>query len=145
VLERWDRLSPNEQRLTSHQKAFLHSSHGTRDSHPCRNHPAHLSPCPLLPLAPGLTSGPLGPPFVLSSSTVSSMGCQRPRTCYLGLLLVQLSWDFMASHSQTPTQGHVESMQQSFHVRLPRAPELWWETGFLPLHFPPHPLPCTWL
>ena len=46
-----------------------------------------------------------------------------------------------ASHSQTTTRGHVESMQQSFRICRPRAPELWWDAGFLPLPLSPH-APC---
>ena len=45
-----------------------------------------LSPCPL-PLSPGRVP-PQGPYSVLSSSALSSVGCQKLRTWYLGLPLV---------------------------------------------------------
>ena len=35
----------------------------------------------------------------------------------------------VAFHSQTPTWGHVESVQQSSTSCPPRAPELWWNSG----------------
>jgi hypothetical protein len=52
----------------------------------------------------------------------------------------------VASHNQTPTQGSVESVGQSFHVRPPRALELWQDEGFpqLPLFTPrPRPMPSA--
>ena len=52
---------------------------------------------------------------------------------------------YMASHSQTPTRGRIESVRQSFHFCPPRAPELWWDSGFSPtLFIPLRPLPLTW-
>ena len=76
---------------------------------------------------------PQGPYSVLSSSAVSSVGCQRLRTWYQGLPLVHpYHVGLVASHSQMPTWGHVESDQQSSHISLPSAPELWQDTGSLP-------------
>ena len=56
-----------------------------------KDHPAPppLPPCPLFPYLQGLVL-PWGPYSVLSSSAVSSMRCQRLRTCYRGLPLVHL-------------------------------------------------------
>ena len=56
------------------------------------------------------------------------------RIWYLGLPLVHPlpSWDSVDFHSQTPTQGHVESVRQSSSVHLPRAQELWGDAGSLP-------------
>jgi hypothetical protein len=91
--------------------------------------------CPLLLPSPslgfGLTDLPLGPPFVLSSFTVSSLGCLRLGIWFLGLSLVQHppSCDSVASHSQTPTRGHMERVRRSSPgVYLPRALELWQDT-----------------
>ena len=47
----------------------------------------------------------------------------------------------VASHSQMPTQGCVESVRQSSHIRLPRAQELWLDAGSLPP--PSSPTPTT--
>ena len=80
---------------------------------------------------------PRGPYSVLGSSAVSSVGCQRLRTWYQGLPLVQTP-----TVSQRPIQGFVESVQQSSRIILPKAPELWWDRGTLshsPL--PTHPWP----
>jgi hypothetical protein len=38
-----------------------------------------------------------------------------------------------------PTQGGVESVQQSAHVHPPRPPELWLDTGSLPTPSSPTP------
>jgi hypothetical protein len=106
MLERWDRLSPNEPRLTSCGKAFLGSSHGPDQG---------LSPCPFLPSALGLMSRPRSPHLFSAPLWYPVWDAGRLRTCYLGLRLVhpRASWDSVASHSQTPTQGHVESVWQS--------------------------------
>ena len=85
-----------------------------------------LSPCPLLPLAPGLTdrAAPRGPilfsallrcPVVSGmpeTENLLSLASMRPRD--LDLPLVHPLWaGSIASHSQTPTQGRMESVQQS--------------------------------
>jgi hypothetical protein len=105
-----------------------------------------LSLCPLLPSAPGLTelSGVGGILFSALPwfSVVSGMPKTEnlvPRTapCPLPAELGP-----MASHSQTPTGGCMGRVRQSFCVCLPRALELWWHVGFLPLPlFPQCPLP----
>ena len=52
----------------------------------CMGTTQHLPlPLPFPPYASGLTKLPPGPPFVLSSSAISSLGCQRLRTCCLRL------------------------------------------------------------
>ena len=77
---------------------------------------------------------PRGPHSVLSSSVVSSVGCWRLGTWCLGLPLVHhRRVGSLASHSQTPTRGRMESMRHSSHVRLPRAPERWQDAGSFPL------------
>jgi hypothetical protein len=60
-----------------------------------------------------------------------------PRDLGLPLVDPPPSWSPVASHSQKPTQSRVESLCQSSSIHLPRAPELWWDMGFLPL-IPPH-------
>jgi hypothetical protein len=109
----------------------------TKDSYPRGNHLGPPSPLPSHPFGPGVACvTSRGPHSVLSSWVVSSVRCTRlrenllPRTapCPPPTELVSV-----ASHSQTPTQGHEESMWQSFCVCLPRALELWWDAGFLPL------------
>jgi hypothetical protein len=143
VLERWDRLSPNEQRLTFCRKAILHSSHRPDQGLlACVGTNKRPRPCPFLPSVLGsvLRGWAGGGHSVLSFSAVSNVGCQRLGTWCLGLSLVhhQLSWDSMASHSQIPTQGLMESMRQSSCVCLPKAPELWWDMVSLPLPSFPH-------
>ena len=89
MLEQWDRISPNEWCLTSHQKAILCCSHGPDQGlspawEPCNI----LSPPTLSCLHPWGRMPPLGPYSVLSSFAISSVGCWRLRTWYLGLSLV---------------------------------------------------------
>jgi hypothetical protein len=76
---------------------------------------------PLLPSAPGADWQQKAPPFFFSSSEVSSLGLSLDHPLW--------SWDSVASHSQTHTWGHMESMQQYSCVCLPRAPELWRDSG----------------
>jgi hypothetical protein len=115
VLEGWDQLSPKKPCLTSRQRAFLHLSQDwTKDSHPPENHPAPPTPTPF-PFLPslGLTDLPLGAPFVLRSSLVSSVGClrQRLRTCYLGLPLVHHPLCGVSGFTQPGTHpGRMESL-----------------------------------
>jgi hypothetical protein len=125
VLERWNRLSSNELCLTSCRKAFLSSSHRPDQGLlPTWEPPSTpLSLYSLLPLTLGLTylhptPHPL-PHSVLSFFKVSGM--LRMRTCYLRLPLVHHppSRAPVASHSQTPTQSHVESMWQSSQSTCP--------------------------
>jgi hypothetical protein len=104
-----------------------------------------LSPCPLLPSSPGLTE-PTRAPILFSGLPQYPLLSGMPETENLLLRIAPCpcleSWDSMASHSQTPTRGHVERGRQSFCFCLPRAPELWQDAGFLPLlFFPPYPLP----
>ena len=83
MLERWDRLSPNEPHLTSRQKVFLCSSHRPDQGLSLTWKPPSvplLLPSPLFSLT---ELPPGGPHFVLSSSTVSSMRCPRLRNWYL--------------------------------------------------------------
>jgi hypothetical protein len=146
VLGRWKRLSSNELLLTSHQKAFLCSSHRLDQ---------RLTPAwepPSSPSPPDLSSFPLwgqvspwGRYSVLSSSAISSMGCQRLRTWYGGCPLSNpCHVGSVASHRQMPTQGHVESIWQSSRIHLPRAQELWLDMGSLSLPtLPLHPQPST--
>jgi hypothetical protein len=101
-----------------------------------------LFPYPFVPLAPRLTSHPPGPPIcsqllhsIQSGMLESESLLSRTAPCPPSTPNPHpsVSWDFMASHSQTPTLGHVESMRQSFCIHLPRAPELWWDSEFPPL------------
>jgi hypothetical protein len=110
MLEWWDTLSPNELHLTSHQKIFLHSSHGwTKDSCLSGNHPAPPLLLPSPPFGPGADRAAQGPPFCsqLFRGVQLCLGCQRLRTWYLRLPLIHhpLSWDPVASHSQTHPPG----------------------------------------
>ena len=92
----------------------------------------------------GTTQRPLCPcPFFLLTLGGGRLGPPPPRGPPVALecplfTLPPPSWGPVGSHSQTPTQGHVESMLQSSCVRLPRAPELWWDMGFLLLSLFPH-------
>jgi hypothetical protein len=54
-----------------------------KDSHPRGNHPVPPLPLPSPSSALGMAEPPLGSPFVLSSSMVSSVKCLIMRTCYL--------------------------------------------------------------
>jgi hypothetical protein len=99
-----------------------------------------FSPCPLLPSAPGMTELPPPICFQLFRSPFQQyLGWERLRTCYLGLPLVHplLCWDPVASCNQTPTQGRV-IVRQSSRICPLRAPELWWDMGFLLLSLFPH-------
>ena len=151
MLERWDRLSPKELCLTSCWKAFLRSSPRPVGAGTAL-HP--LSPCFSLPFSPRDDRAAPGAPILFSAlprcpavsgmpetENLLSLASARPRD--LGLPLFHppppppARWGSVASHSQTPTRGHVESMWQSSCFHLPRAGH-----GFSPTPFiPPHPLP----
>ena len=129
VLELWDKISPNEHHLTSGQNVFLYSSHGPRTL-------AHMKttqhPLSFPPFSFGADKVPQGPHSVLSSSAVSSMGCPRMKTWYLGLPLVHPlpSWHSVASH---PWKGY--SSPSMF-----TCPEHWnsgGNSGFIPLPLSP--------
>jgi hypothetical protein len=97
------------------------------------------------PFVPGAQCHPGVPYSVLSSSAISSVGWWKLGTWCLGLPLVHHppSWDQWLHTARYPPWGHVESLWQSSHIFRPRAPELWWDTGFLPLPFP-HTHWCSW-
>ena len=112
LLHTWEDLQPNCNQIhtvtkikkkTSRQKAILYSSPGPDQGLSPAWEPLFLCP---LPISLGPIVSPWGPSSVLSSSAVSSMGCQRLRTWYRGLPLVhpQLCGS-VASHSQMPTEG----------------------------------------
>ena len=83
---------------------------------------------------------PQDPYSVLSSSAISRMGCQRLRTWYGGCpLSTPCHVGSVASHSQMPTQGQVESVQQSSRVCLSRTQELRPDSGSLPSPLSPTP------
>ena len=143
---RWDRVSPKERGLPSRLKVFLHSSPWPDQGLMLTWEPLSdsLSPCPLLPSAPGMTEPPAGPSFCSQLVMVSSMRCPRLRTWYLELCLVHhpLS-DLVASHSQAPTWVIWKSA-----AVLPYMPAQ--STGtlagcvFSPTPFiPTHPNPCS--
>ena len=89
MLERWDGLSPKELHLTSHQKAILCSSHRPDQGlSPLWEPSSAASPPTVSSFHPRVQVLPQGPYSVLSSSAISSVGCQRLRTWYLGLPLV---------------------------------------------------------
>ena len=119
-------------RLTSRQKAFLHGP--DQGVSPKWEPPSALSPCPLLPsaLGPSFCSALLWCPAVSGMPQTENL---LPRTAPCGPEWLAGS---VASHSQTPTPGRVESEWLSSRVHPPRAPELWWDAGFLPLPLFPH-------
>ena len=141
MLERWDMLFPKEPRLTSHPKAFLHSSHG-----PVRVGTTQCPPLPLPspPFSPGADRA-VPESLILFSALLrcTRLRCPRLRRSYLGLSLFSHppSWGLVASHSQAlHSQGHVESMWRSS-----ACPE--YRTLTLAVHrfsptpsFTPHPL-----
>ena len=104
-----------------------------------------LSSCPLLSSALGMTELPSWLPLYsqLFHSVQRCLGCPRLTTSYSDLSEAERprtvtcppsgGQSSVASHSQTPTQELMESMLQSSHICLPKAPELWWDMGFLPL------------
>jgi hypothetical protein len=103
-----------------------------------------ISPCPLLPLAPGLMSRSWGPHFVLSSSEVSSLGCWRLGTWCLGLPCPPpAELESVASHSHTPTWGCVESMRQSSASACPEHRNSGGIRVLSHSLFPPHPRSCS--
>jgi hypothetical protein len=85
MLEWWDRLFPIELCLISHQKAILCSSHGPDQGLSPAWEPSSTVSPPALSSLPPRSSYCY---FVLSSSSISSMGCQRLRIWHLGLPLV---------------------------------------------------------
>jgi hypothetical protein len=81
-------------------------------------------PTSYTPLPPILFSAPL--PYAVWDARnwePGTGGCPSSTPCYVGP---------MASHSQMPTWGHMESLRQSSHVRPLRAQELWPDMGSLP-------------
>ena len=139
MLGQWYRLSSNEPLLTSQWKSFLYSSQGPDLGLLPAWEP--LSLCPL-PESPGPRVSPWSPYSVLSSSAVSSVGCQRLRTWYRGAAPWQLPtvWGQWLHTARCPPKAHMESVWQSSHILLPRAWELWRDGGhFLPLPSSPTP------
>jgi hypothetical protein len=121
-----ERLSPKEP--PAGRPSRSPATDRTKDSRLHGNHPAPLSPCSLLPSALGLTEPPLGPPFCsqVFCGIQRCLRCPKLRTCYLWPLwgpetsdcpLSTSPWTprtgSIASHSQTPTWGHVESVWES--------------------------------
>ena len=104
----------------------------TKDSHPRGNPPQHpLFPCPLLPLSPLSSALPWCPAVsgMPKTENLFPRTAPCPHPSKLGS---------MASHSQTPTQGHVKSEWQSFRICPHRAQEPWQDAGFFPLSLFPH-------
>jgi hypothetical protein len=91
------------------------------------------------PFSPGAKCCP-GPLFCSQLIAVSSVGCQRLRTWYLGLPLVHHLPCGVSGLTQLDAHpGPCGKRAQSSRVCLPRAPELW---RFSPTpFFPPHPRP----
>jgi hypothetical protein len=82
---------------------------------------------------------PQGPYSALSSPAVSSMGCWRLRTWYLGLPFVHHPPCGVSGLTQPDAHpGPRGKCAHSSRVHLPRAQELWWNVGSLPLPFFPH-------
>jgi hypothetical protein len=82
---------------------------------------------------------PWGPYSVLSSSTLSSVGCRTLRTWYMGLPLVQHPLCGISGSKQPDTHLGLRGKHAwSSYTCLPRAPELWQDTGSLSLSYFPH-------
>ena len=96
----------------------------TKDTPLCGNHP--ILPLPSLPFPsePSVTTGPpirfsaplLYPAWDVGDWVSGTGSCPLSTPRHVGSV---------ASHSQMPTQGCVESIRGSSHVYPPRAPELW--------------------
>ena len=140
MLERWDRLSPNEPHLISHQKAILCSSQRPDQGLSPVWEPSSTPSLPALSsLPPWGRVPPQGPYSVLSSSAVSSVGCQRLRTWYQGLPLVHHPPCGVSDLTQTNTHPGLHGKhEQSSLVCPPRAPELWHDPGSSPLPSSPY-------
>ena len=99
-----------------------------------------LSPCPLLSSAPTLFSAlPRCPAISEMPETESllSLAFVRPRD--LGLTLVQPPWAGVHGFPKLDTHlGPHGEHAAVLCVCLPRAAELWWDAGFLPLSLFPH-------
>jgi hypothetical protein len=146
MLERWDRLSPKEQHLTSCQKAFLCSSQGLDQGLSSAWEPPSALSLPALSSLWSLSwlSCSWGSHFVLMFSSVSSCvwdvqdfepvisglcEAQRPKTAPC-----PPPWaEWVAFHL-----GPHGKRAAVFCVCPPRAPELCWDSGFLPLPLFPH-------
>ena len=131
----------------SRQKVFLGCSHILDQGLSPALGPSStpLSPCPLLPSALGLISPDPGDLILFSTllwcPSVYGMPeagnlVPRPAPCPSPPELGS-----MASHSQTPTWGHVESVWQSSLSACPECGNSRGGTGFLPL--PLSLLPCS--
>ena len=80
-----------------------------------------------------------GPYSVLISSTISSVGCWTLRTWYMGLPLVQHPLCGISGSKQPDTHLGLRGKHAwSSYTCLPRAPELWQDTGSLSLSYFPH-------
>jgi hypothetical protein len=127
MLEWWDRLSPKEPCLTSLQKAILCSSHGPDQGlSPLWEPSSAASPPCLSSLHPWgqVLQGVLY--SVLSSSAVSSMGCQRLRTWYLELPLVHHPLCGVSGLTQPDAHLGLHGKREQFsRVSSPRAREPW--------------------
>jgi hypothetical protein len=129
----------------------------TKDSCLHGNHPVPTLPLPSSPFSPGTDQGTPRAPILFSAllrcpavsgmpktENLLSLASMRPRDLRLPLVQPLGNWGSVASHSQTPTRGWVEGMRQSFHIRPPRAPELWQDTFSPTLFISPCPLPPHW-
>jgi hypothetical protein len=128
-LEQWDRISPNK-------------PDRTKDSHLRGNHTVPPSLPSLSSLGPGWRAAP-GSPHLFSAPLwhpAWDVGDQNllSRTAPYS---PPSKLGFRGFTQPDTHPGHIENMQQSFHVCLPKAPELWQDTGFLPLPLSPRTHP----
>ena len=107
MLKGWDGLSPNEPRLTSCQKAILCFSHWPDQGLWPVWEPSSAPSPPALSSFPSRGQVPPRSPYsVLSSSAISSVGCWRLKTWYLGLPFVHhLLWGQWSNTARCPPRA----------------------------------------
>jgi hypothetical protein len=97
-------------------------------------------PLPFPPFGPGAYEPPPEPPFVLSASMVSSVGCWETENLLSRTAPCPPPGElgFRGFPQPDAHPGPRGKRMAVLRVHLPRAPELWQEAGFLPLPLFPH-------
>ena len=110
-----------------------------------------LSPCPLFPLVLGMTEPPLATPILFSApprcpatsgmsetENLLSLASARPNDLDLPLAHPLAGWVQWLPTARHPPGALWKACSSPPTVGLPRAPELWRVSGFLPLPLFPH-------
>jgi hypothetical protein len=157
MLEQLDRLSPKKLSLTSiGRPSCAPAMDRTKDSRPCGNHPVPPFPQPSPPFGSGDDGAAPGTPILFSSLPRCPVASGMPETEKLisGLSQVQKPQaETVSTPQHTGFHGFLQpdtypgphwKLAESSSVCPLRAPELWWDVGFLPLLLFPHTRCSTW-